>query len=162
MNYQQRISLSLIIPLAAVASFAVSCKPSSDNAKAQPASTVNQQIDKAQSAASEVTKDLKAYTYAEKKEFVATMERQLTDLNRGLDELETSIAKAGPAIKAEATPKLAALRTKADLLTKQLGNAKDATSSTWETVKATTSNAYDELSTNFNQARQWVSEIIAP
>ena len=162
MNYQQRISLSVIIALAVVASFAVSCKPSSDNAKAPSASTVNQQIDKAQDAASEVTKDLKAYTYAQKKEFVAAMEKQMADLNRSLDELEASIAKAGPAIKAEAAPKLVALRTKAELLTKHLDTAKDATSSTWDTVKTTTSKAYDDLSTNFNQARQWVSEKIAP
>lgn len=162
MKRQKRLSLSLFIPLAAVAVFAVACKPSPDTEKTPTASTVNKQIDKAQSAASEATKDLNAYTYAQKNEFVAVMEKQLADLNSNLDELDASIAKATPAVQGEAKAKMAALRVRADALTKQLGTVKNASASTWDTVKITTSKAYDELSESFSQARKWLSEKIAP
>lgn len=162
MKYRQCNSLFLMVPLAVFTSFSVSCSRSSDTAETQSASTVDQQIDKAESAASKAIQDLDAYTYARKNEFVADMERQLSDLNSNLEELGANIAKAGPAIRAEAEPKLATLRAKADLLTKQLDNVKDATSSTWDIVKDTSSKAYDELNEDFTQARQWLSEKIAP
>lgn len=39
---------------------------------------------------------------------------------------------------------------------------KDATESNWESVKAGSKKAYGELKDNFNQARQWLSDKIAP
>jgi hypothetical protein len=43
-----------------------------------------------------------------------------------------------------------------------LDKAKNATESTWDDVKAGFKKAYSELKDGFNQARQWVSDKIAP
>jgi hypothetical protein len=54
------------------------------------------------------------------------------------------------------------LRDQAAQLNKQLDDAKNATESTWDSVKAGFSKAYDATKDGFNQARQWVSDKIAP
>ncbi len=46
--------------------------------------------------------------------------------------------------------------------TPTLIEAKDATESTWDHVKSGSSKAYDDLKDGFQNARQWVSEKIAP
>ena len=45
---------------------------------------------------------------------------------------------------------------------KQLDEAKNATEATWGSVKAGTKKAYNGLKVNFQQARQWASNKIAP
>jgi methyl-accepting chemotaxis protein len=124
--------------------------------------TTTQQINKVQAKTAEVSQDLKDYTYAQKAEFTEAMQKQLTEINKDLDELATKIEKSSDTAKAEAKPKLQALREKADQLGKRLGEARTATESTWDDVKAGSSKAYNELKDGFNQARQWVSEKIAP
>jgi hypothetical protein len=47
-------------------------------------------------------------------------------------------------------------------LNTQLDTAKSATESTWDDVKAGFKKGYSELKDGFNQARQWVSDKIAP
>jgi len=105
---------------------------------------------------------MKDYTYAQKAEFVDKMQAEMTEINRELDQLAGKIEKAGDAAKAEAKPKLQALREQADKLNQQLDKAKSATESTWDDVKAGTKKAYSDLKDDFQQARQWVSDKIAP
>jgi hypothetical protein len=124
--------------------------------------TTTQQINKVQAKTAEVSQDLKDYTYAQKAEFTEAMQKRLTGINKDLDELAAKIEKSSDTAKAEAKPKLQALREKADRLGKQLGEARTATESTWDDVKAGSSKAYNELKDGFNQARQWVSDKIAP
>ena len=78
-----------------------------------------------------------------------------------MDQLSAKIEKANDTAKAEAKPKLRALREKADQLGKQVDAARNATESTWDSVKAGSRKAYDEFE-GFNEARQWVSDKIAP
>jgi hypothetical protein len=54
------------------------------------------------------------------------------------------------------------LRDEAAGLNKQLDQAKNATESTWDSVKAGTKKAYNGLKDDFQQARQWASDKIAP
>jgi ElaB/YqjD/DUF883 family membrane-anchored ribosome-binding protein len=105
---------------------------------------------------------MKDYTYAQKAEFTQKMQGQLAKINKDLEQLAASIEKSSDTAKAEAKPKLQALREKADLLGKQLDGAKNATESTWDSVKEGSKKAFDELRDGFNQARQWVSDKIAP
>jgi hypothetical protein len=79
-----------------------------------------------------------------------------------LDALSARVEKAGDAAKADAKPKLKALREDADKLNQQLDKAKSATESTWDDVKVGTGKAYRDLKDSFQQARQWVSDKIAP
>jgi hypothetical protein len=47
-------------------------------------------------------------------------------------------------------------------LNKQLEDARNATESTWDSVKNGFNKAYDATKDGFQQARQWVSDKIAP
>jgi hypothetical protein len=144
---------TLLLTLLSSAAFAVGCSKEE---------TTSQQLDKAQAETKQAAQDMKDYTYAQKAEFVATMETQLAEINRDLDLLAAKIEKSNDAAKAEATPKLQALRDQTAKLTKQLDEAKNATESTWGDIKAGFKKGYSELKDGFNQARQWASEKIAP
>ena len=124
--------------------------------------TTSQQLDQVQEKTAEAAQDMKDYTFAQKAEFTAKMQADLAAINKDLDQLSDKIDKSSDAVKAEAKPKLQALREKAAELNKQLDEVKNATESTWDSVKASSKKAYGDLKDGFNQARQWVSEKIAP
>ena len=151
----------LFITLLAASAFAVGCKPSEQSATDNREATAKQ-LDKVQTETKEAAQDMKDYTYAHKTEFVQQMQGQLAALNRDLDQLSTKIEKSSDTAKAEAKPKLQALRDQADKLNQQLDKAKDATESTWGDVKQGTKKAYNDLKDGFQQARQWVSDKVAP
>jgi len=143
----------LAIAFLSAAGFSVSCNKEE---------TTSKQIEKVQAETKEAAQDMKDYTYAQKATFVEKMQAQLAALNRDLDELSAKVEKSSDAAKAEAKPKLQALRDQAGKLNQQLDKAKNATESTWDDVKAGTKKAYNELKDGFQQARQWVSDKIAP
>ncbi len=124
--------------------------------------TTAQQMDTAKAEVKEAASDMKDYTFAQKDEFVKAMQAQLTKLNQDLDTLSAKIDSSSDAVKAEAKPKLQALRDQAAKLNTQLADAQNATESTWDSVKAGTKSAYDSVEKGFNDARQWVSDKIAP
>jgi chromosome segregation ATPase len=142
-----------VITLLSIAVVAVGCD------KRQ---TTSQQIDKVKTETKQAAQDMKDYTFAQKAEFVAAMQGQLDALNKDIDQLAAKIDSSSDAVKAEAKPKLQALRDQATQLNKQLDDAKNATESTWDSVKAGFTKAYDATKDGFNQARQWVSDKIAP
>jgi chromosome segregation ATPase len=152
----------LAITFVAVTAFAVGCKPSADNPATDPPQTTAQQFDKVKKETKEAAQDMKDYAYAQKAEFVAKMQGQLDEINRDLDQLAAKVDKSSDAAKAEAKPKLQTLRDQAAKLNTQLDGAKNATESTWSDVKAGFKKGYSELKDGFNQARQWVSDKIAP
>jgi cytochrome c556 len=144
---------TLFVTFLSVVAFAVGCN------KEESAS---QQLDKVQEKTKEAAQDMKDYTYAQKAEFTEKMRTQLAAINKDLDQLEAKIEKSSDAVKAEAKPKLQSLRDQAAKLNKHLDEAKNATESTWDSVKASSKKAYNELKDGFNNARQWVSDKIAP
>ena len=144
---------NLLITLLAVAAFAVGCNREQ---------TTSQQLDKVQADTKQAAQDMKDYTFAQKAEFVEKMQGQLAELNRDLDQLAAKIEKSSDAVKAEAKPKLQALRDQTVQLNKQLDEVKNATESTWDSVKAGFKKGYGELKDGFQAARQWVSDKIAP
>ena len=144
---------TLIITLLSIAAFAVGCK------KEQ---TTSQQLENVKVETKQAAQDMKDYTFAQKAEFVAAMQSQLDALNKDIDQLSAKIDSSSDAVKAEAKPKLQALRDQATQLNKQLDDAKNATESTWDSVKAGFTKAYDATKDGINQARQWVSDKIAP
>jgi ElaB/YqjD/DUF883 family membrane-anchored ribosome-binding protein len=147
---------TLVITFLSIAAFAVGCN------KEQKEQTTSQQIENVKTETKQAVQDMKDYTFAQKAEFVKQMQSQLDDLNRDLDQLAAKIDSSSDAVKAEAKPKLQALRDQAAQLNKQLDDAKNATESTWDSVKTGFQKAYDATKDGFNQARQWVSDKIAP
>ena len=144
---------TVVITLLSIAAFAVGCN------KEQ---TTSQQMDKVQTETTQAAQDMKDYTFAQKAEFVKTMQGQLDTLNKDLDQLSAKIDSSSDAVKAEAKPKLQALRDQTAQLNQQLTDAQNATESTWDSVKAGCQKAYDATKDGFNQTRQWVSDKIAP
>ena len=143
----------LLLTLLSAATFAVGC----DKEK-----TTAQQLDKVQTETKQAAQDMKDYTFAQKDEFVKYMQGQLTTLNQDLDKLAAKIDSSSDAVKAEAKPKLQALRDQATKLNQQLADASNATETTWDSVKAGTKQAYEAVEKSFNDARQWVCDKIAP
>ena len=144
---------TLLITFLAAATFVVGC----DREK-----TTAQQIEKVKTETKQAAADMKDYTFAQKDEFVKYMQGQLTTLNQDLDQLSAKIDNSSDAIKAEAKPKLQALRDQAAKLNQQLADDTNATESTWDSVKAGTKKAYDSMAAGFADARQWVSDKIKP
>jgi len=146
-------SKPLGITFLSVVAFAVGCNQ-------EP--TTSQQIDKAKTETAVAASDMKDYAFAQKTEFVAKMQGQLDALNKDLDQLSARIESSSDAIKADAKPKLQALRDQSAQLTKQLDNARNATESTWDSVKVASEKAFDSAKDGFQQARQWLSDKIQP
>jgi predicted nucleic acid-binding Zn-ribbon protein len=144
---------TFLITFLALAAFAVGC----DQEK-----TASQQIDQVKAETKDATQDMKDYTYAHKDEFVKAMQGELTTLNQDLDKLSAKIDSSSDAVKAEAKPKLQALRDQAAKLNQQLADAQNATESTWDSVKAGFAKAYAATKDGFNDTREWVSAKIAP
>ena len=145
----------LAITCFAIAAFAVGCKPSEEN-------STSQQLEKVKTETKADAKEMKNYAYAQRTEFVTIMQGQLDALNKDIDALSAKIDSSSDAAKAEAKPKLQTLRDQAVLLKKQLDETRNATESTWDSVKANSQKAYDALKDDFQQARQWASDKIAP
>jgi len=145
--------ISSLLTVLAAAAFTVGC---------DKAETPAQQLDKVQAKTAEAAQDMKDYTFAQKAEFTAKMESELAAINKDLDLLAAKIEKSSDAVKAEAKPRLESLRQQSAKLNTQLDEVRNATESTWDSVKAGSKKAYNELKDGFNQARQWVSEKIAP
>jgi hypothetical protein len=157
----------LVITLLSVAALTVGCKEStqtsSTDMSVQAASdNVAAKTKDAAQATKDLTQAKKEYAYAQKAEFVTEKQTQLAEIDRDLLVLSNKVETAAATTKADAQPKLQALRDQSAKLNKQLDEAKGATESTWDSVKAGSSKAYDELKDGIVSARQWVSEKIAP
>ena len=117
---------------------------------------------KMENSAAQSGQEMKDYTFAQRAEFTAAMQNQRAEIDRDLEALEAKIEKSSDAAKAAAKPRLQALRDQSAKLGTHLDGLKDATESTWDNVKAGSKKAYAEMKDGFTQARQWMSEKIAP
>lgn len=152
----------LAIAFLSVVAFAVGCKPTAEQSAAQNQEATTTQFDQVKKETKDAAQEIKDYAYAQKAEFVAKTQDQLNEINKRLDEFFAKVEKSSDTTKAEANPKLQALREQAVKLNKQLDAAKGATEATWKDVKAGTQKAYDELKDSFQQVRLWVSEKVVP
>jgi DNA repair exonuclease SbcCD ATPase subunit len=148
--------IQLATALLSIGAFAAGCKPSTE------ADHTTAQLEKVRARTEEAAQSMKDFAYAQKAEFVAKMQSQLAAINRDLDQLSAKIERSSDAAKADAKPKLDALREQAAKLNKQLDDARNATASTWDKVKADFGKAYDAMKDDFKRARQWASDKIAP
>lgn len=140
----------------AAAALAVSCK------KTPTTASTSHQLDNVQAKTTEAAREMQDYAYAQKDEFVVSMKIQLAELNRDLDLLAVRIERSGDAVKAEARPKLDSLRAQIAALNQQLDRATNATESSWDNAKSDFKQGYEASKNGFQQARQWLSEKIAP
>jgi ElaB/YqjD/DUF883 family membrane-anchored ribosome-binding protein len=145
----------LAVTFLAAAAFAAGCGPSQEK-------SASDQLDKVKTETKADAREMKDYAFAQKADFVAKMQGQVDALNKDLDALSAKIDKSSDTVKADAKPKLQALRDEAAKMNKQLDDARNATESTWDSVKNGFKKAYESSKDGFQQARQWVSDKIAP
>jgi chromosome segregation ATPase len=150
MKYQ-----NLILSLLTVTALVMACKPSEEQ-------STQRQLDKVTQETKTAAQDMKDYTYAQKSQFVETMQGQLTALNADLDKLAAKLEKSGDEVRSAAKPKLQGLRDQTAGLNKQLDEVRNATESTWDSAQNGFKKAYASSMGGFQQARQWVSDKIAP
>lgn len=124
--------------------------------------TTPREIDKLQAKSEKAVQEIKDYTYAEKPVLVAKLQNEIASLNHDLSDLSAKVEKSSDAAKAEAAPKLQALRAQMGKLNEQLEAAKSASEPAWESVKAGSQKAFEEVKRGLSQARQWVSEKVSP
>lgn len=124
--------------------------------------TDSRQIGEVEARMRESAQDIKAYTFAQRAEFTEKMKDQLVEINKDLDQLDATIEKSSDAVRTESRPKLQALRVQEAELKKQLDGVKDATDSTWDSVRSGAEKAYAALNEGFQQSRQWASDKLAP
>ncbi|MEI7728765.1 MAG: hypothetical protein WCO56_04305 [Verrucomicrobiota bacterium] len=144
---------TILITFLAAAAFVVGCNKEE---------TTAQQLDKVKKETKEAAQDMQDYKFAQKAAFVEKMQGQMNEINKDLDQLMVRVEKSSDAAKAEAKPKLQALRNQAAKLNQQLEEAKNATESTWDDVKNGFKKGYSEFKDGVQTARQWVSDKIAP
>lgn len=145
--------IALTISILSLAAFGTGCARET---------TTSQQLEKIKTETKQTARAMKDYTFAQKAEFTETMKRELAVIHSDIDQLAAGIEKSSEAAKAEARPKLKALREQAARLDRQLEEVKDATESTWDTFKRDTREARDGFKEAFQHSRQWLSEKIAP
>jgi len=124
--------------------------------------TTSGQLDRVQTKTAEVAQDMRDSTFAEKDEFLVKMRSQLADLNRELDELAAKVEKSSATVRTDARPRIDALREQTARLNRQLDDATNATESSWDKFKADVRRTHDASKEDFKQARQWLSEKVAP
>ncbi len=123
--------------------------------------TTDQQLDQAKQDTKQAAQDLQDYTYAQKEAFIAKMQVEQDELNQELAQLSAKIDKASDTVKAEAQPKLDALRAQAADWGAQLDKAKGATESTWTEIKNGSQKAYDATAQALKDSGQWIDQQIS-
>jgi chromosome segregation ATPase len=149
------------VPVIALA-VAAGCKPEYDrtvDASTNRNPATLSQVKEETREAIDATKD---YAYAQKTEYAAKIRAELAELNKELDQLGAKIDSSSTTAKEEAKAKLQVVREKVASLNEKLEGVQGATESTWEEVKAGLKKGYEEVKESFRQARQWLSEKIAP
>jgi chromosome segregation ATPase len=88
------------------------------------------------------------------------MQPRLDAMNRELAEASEKLKDASAKAKADAEPRLQALREQSAALGKQLEKVKDATADTWDDVKSGFQTSFDKVKSGLNDAKNWVSDKI--
>ena len=144
---------AILITFLSATVFAVGCKKED---------TASDQIDKIKNESKETARNIQDYAYAQKSDYVKQLQSEMAALNQDLDKLSAKVEASSDAVKAEAKPKLQSLRDQAAQMNKQIEGIQNSNESTWNDVKAGSRKAYDSLKDGFQQARQWLSDKIAP
>ena len=137
------------------------CAPDVDKPTPK-AGEVAVKVQQARRETSEATRAAANYSYAQKSEMVQDMKGEIAEINKEAERLAGRMGEASDAARVEAKAKLQDLHKKTVDLNTKLDRAKDSSESRWEDVKAGVKKSYDELNESFKQARQWLSEQIAP
>ena len=102
------------------------------------------------------------YSYSQKNDLVAKMKEQLADVNKEIEKLSNKVANSTDDTSKEAKARLEELKGKSKNLNIEIGHTESATEATWNDVKANSKKAMNDVKDSFRDAREWLSEKIAP
>jgi len=102
------------------------------------------------------------YTYAQKKQFVNEMKKELDEIQKDLDKLSERVARSKGDTKESWEKRLNVVREELELTKAKIKDAENAKESGWEDVKNGFSKARDSLKKSFEDTRQWLSDKIEP
>jgi cytochrome c556 len=157
-NKLQVFKLGIYSATIAIVLVAAGCGKSPDDHDKVPF----EQSPQGQADAKQVAQDKSDYAYAQRAEYVKDMKAKIAALSLEADNLSATVEKGSDAVKAEAKPKLQALRDQITKLNAELDAVPSATESTWDAVKSGFGKGYDSLKDGIASARQWVSDKIKP
>ena len=90
------------------------------------------------------------------------MKSKLDMVNSDIDALSAKIDLANDTFKSDAKVKLRELKDRAGKLRDMIGAAEDNTAETWDKFKGDVNAGYTEIQKGIIDARQWLSDKIAP
>lgn len=141
------------------------CKPAVDMAPPEvneEAPSASSAPDRAKKETREAAEAVSDYSFAQRTEYRARMHAQVSAMKRDLDALAAKVESSTSAAKEEAKTKIQQLRGQLDKVEEKLDGAKDSTESTWADFKSGMKKAVDDVKDGVNNARQWLSDKIAP
>ncbi len=118
--------------------------------------------EKAETKKKDADKAMEDYTYAQKKDFVEKMKKELAATQKEMDQLTAKIEKSRTETKAEAKIKLDAMQKKLAEAKKDLTKAENADESAWHDMKNGFKKTFSDLQDSYNKTRQWLSDKIEP
>lgn len=122
----------------------------------------SRRLEETQDSGAAFLRDLGRYGYAQKEDFVAAMRREVDRLDREMEALAAKTEQASEAVKAEARPKIAALRQQSAQLKEKIDAAVRANEPEWENFKQDLRDGYQASSRSLDETRRWLSDKIAP
>lgn len=150
--------LPLILAIATV-SCATDDEPPS---AAQPSESAGSKLEDVEQKSAEVRRAIRDYAYAEKADLIAEVKKDLSAIETEMDRLSAKVDSSKGEAKADAKAKLEGVRTKWAEAKERLDDADDASDAEWEDVKRNVERSYGELQDSFDDARQRLSDEIAP
>lgn len=155
----------LAAPLLLIGGLCAAC-PSNDESPSREETddsvSVVQTREQAQAEIDEMVRLVRDYSYEQKEQFLADMDKELATIQARLDRLSHEVETSRQDAKAEATRKLEATRERWAHAKIRLDAAKTADATTWDDVKRDFADAYDKLEDSVEDSRRWLSEEIAP
>ena len=156
---QQLIRAMLAGGLAAVAG----CKPGTTAPSEPPTNhQAAVKLERAKQETREAVSAARDYAYAQRAEFADHVRAELAALNQELTNLSGQAGQTKDAVQAELEPRLQALRTKLAGVGERIDQLKAASEPKWEELKTNLNAAYVDAKQSVHEARQWLSEKLAP
>jgi len=102
--------------------------------------------------AKETAESATAYVAQKKDEFVQGMEREYTDIEKKINDLQARLSQETEEKKATLNEKLEQLQQKKETASKKIAEMKSASAETWENMKADVSQAMEDLKKSYEEA----------
>ncbi len=120
------------------------------------------QLERAKQETREAVDAARDYAFAQREEFATRIRAEVATLREELHQLSGRADQASATVKAESAPRVEAIQNKVAQLSDRLEQLKQTSEPKWEEFKTEIKAAYTDAKESVRQAREWLSEKIAP